>query len=396
MKIVVTLLAAFTLGSAPPPPPSLDPPAAPPPAGLTVLTYNVKGLPWPVATGRPEAFAKIAARLRAMRAGGNQPAVIVLQEAFTDEAKAIGRDAGYRHIVDGPSAERRDDFATTADDRRHVAGADWLRGEAQGKLLDSGLQILSDYPVLYTRRVAFPRFACAGYDCLANKGVLLVALDVPGSPVPVLIATTHLNARGASGVSEARSLYAFRRQVDVLSDFLAAHRDPRSPLIFAGDFNVSVAERRDYLIGPGTVRWALAPHVPVLAALDACFSPDRPCGTSLPPLAAFVREHARDWQFYTTGARASIEAVDLQIPFGEEPGGEMLSDHVGYGIAYRVRPAALGIAGSRLATSCLAPRSTDQSSAGSRASTAIACPPVGVAKVATWSRRDPASGKRST
>src|SRR4051812_13110525 len=62
---------------------------------LSVLTYNVEGAPWPFALDRPPAFARIAERLRTLRRLGQSPQIAVLQEAFTGQAKAIGRDAGY-------------------------------------------------------------------------------------------------------------------------------------------------------------------------------------------------------------------------------------------------------------------------------------------------------------
>lgn len=68
---------------------------------LAVLTYNVKGLSWPVASGRDEALARIGARLAAMRRQGRQAGVVVLQEAFTAQAKAIGTAAGYAWQVQG-------------------------------------------------------------------------------------------------------------------------------------------------------------------------------------------------------------------------------------------------------------------------------------------------------
>jgi len=58
------------------------------------MTHNVKDLPWPIAQGRAAAPRAIGDRLAAMRGAGRQPTVVVLQEAFIDEAKAIGDLAG--------------------------------------------------------------------------------------------------------------------------------------------------------------------------------------------------------------------------------------------------------------------------------------------------------------
>lgn len=304
---------------------------------VSVMTYNVNGLPWPLATGRTEAFAKIEERLRTMRAAGVHPQVIVLQEAFTNEAKQIGRKGGYRYIANGPSTTLTSAIRSTAADRAFADAASAFKGERAGKLLDSGLQIASDFPIISVKRAAFPVFACAGYDCLANKGVLMVTIRVPGSAAPVTIATTHLNSKRSSGVSISRSLYAYRRQVDAINAFLAAHQDARLPIIFAGDFNASSEERRAHLFGRGIPSWAALAARPVISALDRCLRVTPPCIGKPPSIAYYIRKRSRDWQFYRPGVHGSIEPVRLNVPFGLERSGGMLSDHVGYGITYRLQ-----------------------------------------------------------
>jgi hypothetical protein len=59
----------------------------------------------------------------------------------------------------------------------------------------------------------------------------------------------------------------------------------------------------------------------------------------LPSVAATVFQRGRDWQFFSPGYRASIQAVAMAIPFGRERDGTMLSDHVGYGVTYRLTQA---------------------------------------------------------
>ena len=92
------------------------PAAQPAPAAqLSVLSYNVHGLPWPLTTGRPKALRAIRDRLTAMRAKGDQPHLVLLQEAFSGDAKAIARTTGYKYVVNGPS--RDDRVAEPADSR---------------------------------------------------------------------------------------------------------------------------------------------------------------------------------------------------------------------------------------------------------------------------------------
>ncbi|WP_174274235.1 endonuclease/exonuclease/phosphatase family protein, partial [Sphingomonas bacterium] len=211
---------------------------APAPTGLSVLTYNVEGLPFPFATGRSGAARRIAERLAALRAEGQQPHVVVLQEAFGSAQQAIGEQAGYRYTALGPDRDLRNDEPMTDADRAFVGHARLIKGETVGKWRGSGLAILSDYPIVRVRRVAFPAWACAGYDCIANKGVLLAEIAVPGSDKPVTVIATHMNSKDASGVSKARWNGAFDRQVETIGKFLTANLDRDAPYVLAGDTNI--------------------------------------------------------------------------------------------------------------------------------------------------------------
>lgn len=303
---------------------------------VSVMTYNVHGLPWPLASGRDAAFERIEGRLRALRLHNTQPHVVVLQEAFTQGAKAIGTKSGYRYIVNGPSRDSIGNQQAKATDLTFNNAASFFKGETSGKWLDSGLQIMSDYPILSVKRQAFPAFACAGFDCLANKGILLVTIAVPGSATPILIATTHMNSKRASGVSMERSYYAYQRQADIINHFLAANRDPNTPVVFAGDFNASSDQRKSYLLASGASSLSAANRVKIQSALQSCLSASHPCGFAVPQIANFIQNRSRDWQFYANGFHTSIQAVKMQVPFGHERSGRMLSDHIGYGIIYRV------------------------------------------------------------
>lgn len=304
---------------------------------LSVMTYNVKGLPWPIVRNRDAAFEKIESRLSALRKEKAQPHVIVLQEAFTERAKQIASKSGYRYIANGPSKNMINTKKPEKKDSRFVEAASFFKGETSGKSLDSGLQIASDYPILSIKRAAFPAFACAGYDCLANKGVLLVTVAVPGSATPVTIATTHMNSKRGARVSFSRSLYAYRLQVVAIDAFLAVNRDPKLPIIFAGDFNASSVARRSYLLDQGTTKWSA---FPVRSALQNCMAAAVRQGKKMDDIASYVVTRGRDWQFYASGTQSHLTATTFEIPFGRELDGTMLSDHVGYGIVYQLQHTA--------------------------------------------------------
>ena len=296
---------------------------------LSVMTYNVRGLPWPIAWGRADALAQIGDRLAALRRAGRQPHILLLQEAFTPEARAIAARAGYAYVVAGPDRRMSGPAPFSAQDRAYLAHARWDRGEAADKQFGSGLLILSDYPILSAARLAFPAHACAGFDCLANKGALVARLAVPGMAQPVHVVNTHLNARKAAGVPIARSQRAFERQVDLLTRFVRAQVPEDAPLILGGDMNIGrdPARQRAFFDRWTEARRAQAPLPQEQAALAA------------------TAERGKDWLFARDGAGRPMTVAQARVPFGAAPD-TALSDHVGYMLRYapvadRVRLAGL-------------------------------------------------------
>jgi endonuclease/exonuclease/phosphatase family metal-dependent hydrolase len=288
---------------------------------LSVMTYNVKGLPFPLASGRVEALAKIAEGLRDLRREGRQPDVILLQEAFIPEAKEIARRAGYAHVSTGA---RPEDARARAGDDDFARKAAWTSGEGMGRWLDSGLVILSDHPIVRTRRMTFSDAMCAGFDCLAAKGVLVTWIAVPGRKRPVAIADTHLNARKAAGVSIERSNVAFARQARAARAFIRAEVDAGTDLIFGGDFNIGkdaerIAAMRDIVAGGQEAS----------AAAD-CST----CAAALKADVAAIRERGKDKQFFRPGSQGPMRLRGLEVPFSAGNGGDALSDHLGYVARY--------------------------------------------------------------
>jgi endonuclease/exonuclease/phosphatase family metal-dependent hydrolase len=308
----------------PPFPPTLDEP-------LSVLTYNVHGLPWPIVEPRGAELAEIGRRLALLRDAGRQPSVVVLQEAFTADAARIGTEGGYRFAATGPSAGERD-AVTAPRDPAFVAGRRAVKGETEGKWEGSGLRVFSDFPILAVRRMAFPPQICAGFDCLANKGALLVTIDVPGKG-PVQIAATHLNSHAASGVPDARSIVAYRAQVALLDGFLRRTADPARPLIVAGDFNVGVAPGRWDALGSRAAGWETLGGGQGGEALRACVAAGR---VDRGDEAAFIIRRARDFEFFAPGTRAGLAPQRAEVIFGHGPDGRALSDHLGFSVTYRV------------------------------------------------------------
>ena len=89
---------------------------------ISVLIYNVCGLPWPLARGktsrdtddqgkripiagkRSTALKKIGDILGELRSHGAEPDIIMLQEAFISESAQIPQRGGYPNWVAGPGS----------------------------------------------------------------------------------------------------------------------------------------------------------------------------------------------------------------------------------------------------------------------------------------------------
>lgn len=311
---------------------------------LSLMTYNIKGLPWPLAFDRDEALARIARRLRALRERDQQPHIVLLQEAFTPQAAEIARTFGYRHMTFGPDRLMRSPIAPAAADRAFLRDARWDRGEAMGKQVDSGLVILSDYPIVRVRRLAFPDFACAGFDCLANKGVVIADIQVPGEVAPVAIVNVHLNARKASGVSVARSLAAYARQVDLTARFIAGSVPRARTLMIGGDMNIGGNADRGRIFFDSFSRHGLTF---VAAAQGGAQLALRNTAIRLPRTRddlIHAMQRRKDWIFARAGNGTALVVKGAHVPFGSEREGPPLSDHFGYVIGYDRQRTQLALA----------------------------------------------------
>ena len=300
---------------------------------LSVMTYNVEGLPFPARIGRGSSLAAIGERLRELRSVGRQPHIVMLQEAFSEDAAKIGALGGYRYIAEGPSADLASVMPETAADIAFAGKESRLKGEGDGKWIGRGMRILSDYPIVGVRRMAFPAFACGGFDCLANKGAVMALIKVPALATPIAVVDTHLNSRHAAHVDSDRTLYAYHRQVDALSAFIKANYVPGAPLIVAGDFNIGKDKERAAYINQAASRWWNGVgQAAIPDAMHSCAA-DTTCSAGLSDDARFSMKRRRDWQFLGYGGGMAFDTQKIATPFGHEADGTMLSDHVGY-VAY--------------------------------------------------------------
>ncbi|MCT2558120.1 endonuclease/exonuclease/phosphatase family protein [Tsuneonella sp. YG55] len=304
-----------------------EPGSSAPVEQMSVLSYNVEGLPPPARWGRKRYLSRIAEELATMRRAGKAPQVVVLQEAFSDPSPPIAAIAGYRYTASGPTTADRS-APSTAEARTLARGARLTKGEGIGHWLGSGLRIMSDFPIVSVRRMAFPAWMCAGYDCLASKGVLIAWIAVPGSPQSVAFIDAHLNSMRLVGVPSGRSDQAYALQVAAMRAFVAENVPPGAPAVFAGDFDTENALRRR-LLGDPPLAGARSAIPAAIAADDAIAPGDR-------REAAAILSHGVDRLYYRGSPDWPITLDGLSVPFGLRSDGTMLSDHRGFVVRFAV------------------------------------------------------------
>ena len=288
---------------------------------LDVLTYNIEGVPG--RRGRRADLAEIARRLRDMRAAGKAPDIVLFQEAFSRPAKAQARQGGYAHIAAGPSARDRRDLPARGD----RPNSKWRKGEIGLKVVGSGLVIASAYPISVQNGQPFSRRACAGFDCLSNKGTLHARIRIPGVPDELEVFNTHMNAQRASGVRAARHLPVHQAQARELADFIDEVRQPGNPAILGGDFNMRASEDRfDFFTAAHSLelvhRHCL--RQPTSCSVGVSWDGDEPWMDT------------QDLQLFSSGKRVSVRPIRVEALFDGGPEDPRLSDHDGLRVIYEL------------------------------------------------------------
>jgi endonuclease/exonuclease/phosphatase family metal-dependent hydrolase len=294
---------------------------------VSVLTYNVAALPWPVRSGTARAMARIK-RAMAMQFADERPDFLLLQETFVPSASRIPRDLGYRNVVQGPARRLRPTLEMDPASPEFVKGGRRSRGERLGRLVDSGLMLATDHAIVDIVVEPFGRDSCAGFDCLANKGMMLATIHLPELPEPLFVLNTHLQSREYSGVPDGRSLYAHRRQVREMEAFLKRHWRGRGPLIYGGDFNARASPDRfhfKYERLPGELAHRFCRENPDRCHVQLSWDSDEPWMDT------------QDLQGFADGPQVSIEPVAIAAMFDAPVDGKMLSDHDGLLVTYRLR-----------------------------------------------------------
>jgi len=294
---------------------------------VSVLIYNVEGLPWPARGGRGASLDAIGTELARLYETGEGPDIVMLQEVFSRRAGRIADRAGYPNVAPGPTARARRQASGADVPREFRQKRRFLKGEKTAPLMGSGLVVLSKYPLTEVFSEPFSRAACAGFDCLSNKGVMLARVAVPGAPAPVDVFTTHMNAQNAARVAPERTLLAHQFQTDESATFLARVRDDANPLIFGGDFNMRNApDRLDHF----TYRkpYHIVRHYCSVVVDD--------CDVKMSWDGDAPWLDTQDLQGFDDGASMNVRPIRAEAMFDGPATGGLLSDHDGYLVTYRL------------------------------------------------------------
>lgn len=253
-------------------------------ATLKVLTYNTWGKPGILGKEEKQRFERLPKALAPYD-------LVFLQETFTRHT--AGLLAGFPHH----QRETKRGF----------------------KVINSGLTILSRFEIVETDFKSFSD--CSHWDCLANKGVSFVRLNVPNVG-PVDVYNTHLQAEDSNAARHVR----LTDNLPALEQLYRAH-DQGNPTLIAGDFN----SRPD---SPEIT--ALKDRLPVRDLYHE-LHPDKPGYTWDPARNMNLKpggEQARIDYIFAIGDR--IRPLSAEVVMDQPVDGFTLSDHLGVAVELEI------------------------------------------------------------
>jgi endonuclease/exonuclease/phosphatase family metal-dependent hydrolase len=289
---------------------------------LRVLSYNVNDLPWPLRKKAKKPMKYIGNDLGRRLQEGTAPDIVLLQEAFTDNSKLLVKNANYPYSAKGPG--RRKDRGSAQQANGKIKLRVENRGTDSKAYVGSGLYVLSRYPIVDIKYELFGHY-CTGADCMANKAILLVRVQLPGMKTPLDIVTSHMDANSKKKGSKKKRLRAHRKQTLIVKGFLDRFNGARAA-IFAGDLNIKNDAR-------------YANFVETLAVVNAgqlCVETPARCETGKNATPETLWRSTNDQHFIIKGDDFRIVPVFMERNYDEPFAGKGLSDHLGFAAVYEI------------------------------------------------------------
>lgn len=272
---------------------------------LRVLSYNVKGLPDVITKMDSDRYRDIGRVLAERRKNGTAPDIVLIQEAFVSKTQELLKEAGYPYTAKGPNSSDK---------------TEW--GLPQKTAYGSGLFVLSEFPIVETKKVAYDLRFCAVADCGANKGAMMVSIALPGLPRPLKVFNTH---------AQAERQYDGKRskQFEIFSRFIEKYHGD-DPVLIGGDFNSRPKDR-------SFEHWTKLTRT--IAVGGFCLANSALCRVDPETEVSKAYEDSVDHIFFSPATSLSGVAtrpLTMMRNFDDPVGGRVLSDHLGYEAEFEV------------------------------------------------------------
>lgn len=261
---------------------------------IRVLSYNIKGLPALINPQYDTArYADIGKVLAQRKKQGTAPDIVLLQESFDPKTADLRTFAKYPHLAQGPRSQ---------------------------KLLDSGLFVLSDFPIEAKSTILFRDMDCGTWDCFAAKGAQAVRVRIPGVPYPLTLINTHTQSGKKYEASRSAQLKDLARYVrDVFPSNVGA--------ILGGDLNTSPSQ--------GTFR-QFEGDTGLTSVGRVCLTEKSGCQVAAGTDRRMILEDSVDHFFISPGTVLHVKPLAAGRTFAQPVGGRVLSDHLGYEVIYEL------------------------------------------------------------
>ena len=261
---------------------------------IKILSYNVKGLP---ALINPDwdqnRFGDIGSILGAHRDAGLAPDIVLLQEAFSNRTPELAQNSRYPFNVVGPSSS---------------------------KIINSGLSILSEFPIEFHQTLLYGDLDCGTWDCFASKGAEIVRLQLPGVPFLLTIANTHVQSDRDQEAARGAQLHDF-------AVFLASLVNRDLGLLAGGDFNTTPSQKtyQDFVRATN-----------MKDSGELCLTANSGCSLLGTTTRKTAVDRSLDHIFVANGHKVTMKPISVERTFTKPYKGRMLSDHAGYEAVFEI------------------------------------------------------------
>lgn len=283
----------------PPATPELDNPQPHGQMILRVMSYNIHALP--IFGGADESLMRdIGKALKARRDKGEGPDIVLIQEGFHANVDYLLETAKFPYKKFGPPAN----FPRS----------------------NSGLIMLSDYPIVSSEVHPFALENSAGMDWNAEKGILWTQVRLPHAIDFLDVMNTHMQADYTNDIMAPpeETIAARERQELELKNFFWKKVKPNAPVIFGGDFN-STSVMEDY--------YNIIAYTFLYNAAEYCALFEN-CTTNVNPYN--YMKISVDHQFFRPNGTLKVEPIVYKKSFDKPVNGRMLSDHAALEVHYKI------------------------------------------------------------